>query len=231
MPADIAVGNFPKLQKVEITNPEVKVSNLKDLKIPETRFPDIQRVHVINQKDIKVETEKASGWVPGLVLLAADKMMMAIEKMLTRGIAVTLDSKERMKPMTVVIVDIEGNPVDMVAKGRHNPSPAFPMIMHGNVTTIAGNCVSGRIVVGTTFTAGNPYQLPNVGAKRVIFTALPANGGTFAIGGKTVSAQSGSESGSIVYPTGTAQIDVNSANVLWIDGSNVGDVLTYNILS
>lgn len=214
----VTVDNQPAVQSVRIVNP----GDMKDA--------EAWNVHVVNQPP-PVKQEKASSWVPQIVTLTAVKIVESISKIISRGVPVTLSASERVIPMSVVIVDIDGKPLDIRAAIRPQGSTGFPMIMHGNVTTIAGNCVSGRVVVGTTFTAGSPFQLPNVGCKRIIFTSIPSNGGTFAIGGKTVSAQSGSESGAIVYPTGTAQIDVNQANVLWVDGSNSGDVLTYNILS
>lgn len=236
MPADMTIGNFPALQLVRIENQKdvqsVHIANLKDM--PKVEFPRVQTVRLANEKEMieamsRGEVEKASAWVPQLVIKAGEVIMLGIAKMIGKGVPVTLSADERMKPMTVVIVDLEGKPVDLNPRGRSGqPSPSFPMVMHGNVTTIAGNCVSGRIVIATP---GTRIQLPNVGAKRVVFTCPPANAGTIAIGGKTVSAQAGSETGSLLYPLGTAQIDVNSGNVLWVDGSNAGDVITYNILS
>lgn len=234
MPAEMAVGNFPTVQRVKVENqPEVqsvKVTNVKEMIA--ARSTDVQRVHVVNQpEDPTKRAVEPSSWVPAIVQLAAQKVTEGFARIIARGVPVRLDASERSVPLTVTIVDLDGNPVDMASRRGPSQSPAFPMIMHGNVTTIAANCVSGRIVVGTTFAAGHPYQLPNVGAKRIVFTAMASNVGNFCIGGKTVSAAPGSETGSVVYPLGTAQIDVNSANVLWVDGSNSGDVLLYNILS
>ena len=234
MPDEMTVANFPTIIKTEVTNHQdtikANILNLKD--IPTVKFPDIQKVHIINhfdgiQKTEVVNAEKASAWVPSLVQLASEKIMGGIAKIVAKGIPVTLSAQERQVPLTVVVVDINGDPIDMTPP-KHNPSssPGFPMIMHGNVTTIAGNCVSGSIQI---LNPGIPVNLPNVGAKRIVFTAPSGNGGLIAIGGSTVNASI--PTGSLVYPTGSAQIDVNNANVLWIDGTNIGDIISYNILS
>ena len=223
MPDEMVVANFPKTQDVKIVNP----------------VPEVQKVHIVNPaeptkvQDVRVlnlektEVEKTSGWLPGLMLKASEKLAGVWVDLWARGLSVKISETE--KPLRVIVVDIDGNPTNPAPlKGSQRSSPGFPMIMHGNVTEIAQNAVSGRIAITNP---GTPIQLPNVGAKVVIFTSLASNGGNICIGGKTVSAQSGFESGSIIYPTGSATLKVASANALWVDGSNAGDVVIYNIMS
>ena len=140
MPDTMEVSNFPALIKVHVENPtpapeiqKVNVLNLKDLKIPEQKevqFPDVQKVEVINNEPV----EKASAWVPAFVSVVAEKIVGGFGRIIAKGIEVRLAAGERLKPQTVVIVDLDGNPIDMKPRtGGNRGNFSFPMIMRGNV--------------------------------------------------------------------------------------------------
>lgn len=236
MPEEMVVANFPKVQEVKILNPAEPVDVQKVHIINHEKPAEVQKVHIVNHderpkiQDVRVlnlEIEKTSAWLPGLMLKASEKLAGVWVDLWSRGLSVKITEQE--KPLRVIVVDLDGNPTNPAPlKGSQRSSPGFPMIMHGNVTEIAQNAVSGRIVISNPGTA---IQLPNVGSKVIIFTSLASNAGVICVGGKTVNATAGNETGSIIYPTGSATLKVNQANALWVDGSNVGDVVIYNIMS
>lgn len=218
----LEVINFPEVQEVKMVNP---VPEIQKVLIVNNDKPKVQDVRILS--DGKIEVEKTSAWLPSLMLKAAEKISGVWIDLWAKGLEVKISEQE--KPLRVIVVDIDGKPTNPApVRGSTRSSPGFPMIMHGNVTEIAMNVVSYRLVISTP---GTPVQLPNVSAKTVIFTSLAPNAGVICIGGKTVNATSGNESGSIIYPTGSATLKVASANALWVDGSNAGDVVIYNIMS
>jgi hypothetical protein len=119
MPDNVEVRNFPAIQKVHIENlPEapkvqdVKILNLKDLKIPApqvVKFPTVQDVRVVNEE----KSEKASTWVPDVVKTVAVSIVTGIAKRLDMGLVVRTAPEDKLSPQAVFIVDVRGKPVNL----------------------------------------------------------------------------------------------------------------------
>lgn len=89
--------------------------------------------------------------------------------------------------------------------------------------TVVGN---GRKTVSSS---GTPVQLSGTSTecKRIDIVALSANSGQVAIGGSTVVAASGSESGAIILPTGSYTLFVTNLNLIYIDSAVSGEGVSY----
>lgn len=225
-PEEMTISNFPKQLDVKVSNPQEKV------KAEITNFKDVQDVHIKNLKDIKVvveEKEKASGWVPTLVIAAVKGVSDLIVGLWKHGITVKLDKSERDEPIPVVVVDMFGNPIRQQSSQVIIPMGAGGSANGGGGTRPAGTIASGR-KTSTTPGTGVPLSAVSIACSKIIITAPTTNGGEVYIGGSTVSAQPGSEQGLILLPTGSCTLDIDNVNKVYIDVAQSGDGVTFTYL-
>lgn len=242
MPDTMEITNLPTVQKVHLENtvsvqkvhvenqPEtqsVHVLNLKDIKIEKTEvnFPAVQKVEVIN---LPTE-EKTSGWVPEIVKHAVRALAEAWAKRLDKGIEVFSSDEDKLRPQAVIIVDIRGRPVDLSRTGH----TIIPM-PGGGATSGSGPRPATTINSGrqTVATPGVAVKLISAvtPASKVIITAPAENGGAVYVGASNVSAVSGSQRGLLLNPTGSATLDIDSVDKVWIDAEISGDDVTFTYL-
>ncbi len=231
MPTTTTVSNFPDTFKVHI------VKNAKPLEVEIRNHPKIQDVRIVNSEgrdDVKkvevTNAEKASAWVPEIVMLAVKGLTEMSVKLWKSGITVRLDDTERLKPIPVYIVGRDGKPANIGTgnNNTHNSGGMLPMIARGGFNPTGSSMTSGRIVIPAS---GAIAISGTQAAKKVILTSIADNGGAVAVGGSTVSTVSGSENGAFIYPTGSVTLEIDNANKVFVAGSNPGDIITFNVIS
>ena len=84
----------------------------------------------------------------------------------------------------------------------------------------------GRQVVAT---AGTRVQLSATSTqiKKVVVSALPSNTGVITVGGSTVVAAAGSETGKVLYPGDSDTFFADNLNKIYIDALYDGNGCTY----
>lgn len=227
MPDTVEIRNFPAIQKVQIENHKdiqsVKVTNQKDvqdvrvLNLKQTEFPKVQDVRVLEMPN----AEKVSGWVPEIVKHAAGAIVAGFAKRLDLGVLIKADPEDKLRPQVVIVVDERGKPVNFRGLGG---TVAIPM-----PNSPGGNPPPTRIGAGhlTLSTSAQRLSATVIVCRRVIITALATNSGYVYIGDSSVSAQSGSETGAMLTPTGSVSIDIDDLSKVYAISDNAGDIISF----
>ncbi len=114
IPRDTVVGNFPEVQKAEITNfPEHK----------EVKFPDVQKSEITNWPEEK-QVEEPS-WLgslfTGLLDSFLDKLAVLAKLMWRQTLTVKRDEDDRFRPQYVVLLDPEtAKPMRVMSNGDYH---------------------------------------------------------------------------------------------------------------
>jgi hypothetical protein len=232
MPDNMEIRNFPLIQKVEITNREVQkvrienqpetqkvqIVNGRDIKT-EVKFPEIQKVQLINAKGA---AEKENKWIGEVIVHAVKAMIGGWGKRLDQGIEVRLAAEERLTPLPVVMVDKNGRQVPFTFQ------IAFPQTFAAKGQGVQGAATiikTGRVKVAS---AGTAVQFPSSPTLRNVTISTPeGNAGRVYIGDANVSAQTGSEQGICIEPTGSALITIDNLSKLYVDAANSNDVVSW----
>ncbi len=105
IPRDTVVGNFPEVQRAEITNfPEQE----------EVKFPDVQKAEITNWPEEKQIEEPSwlGSLLTGLLDSFLDKLAVLAKLMWRQTLTVKKEDGERFKPQWVVVIDPEtGRPI------------------------------------------------------------------------------------------------------------------------
>mgnify|MGYP007044001748 CR=1 FL=1 len=114
MPDSLEVQNFPKIQKVKIEDLP-KTFDVNVLNQKETKFPDVQKVLVVNESEIKNASSKdgfnGNGAMAQVAVAVVKGLSNLWATLWAKGLTVKLDDEERLKPLPVIVVDTLGRPV------------------------------------------------------------------------------------------------------------------------
>ncbi len=96
------------------------------------------------------------------------------------------------------------------------------------------NAVTGG--TSTVTTAGTRVQLPTSTCKRALIQShetngAKTNGGVIVVGGSNVVAASAGRNGYAIYPTQSQVFEVSNLNLLWVDSTDDGSLVTYITLN
>lgn len=226
-PEKTEVSNFPAIQKVQVINhPEqkeiqaVKITNVKEIEkaIAENKPPAVQDVNILSQPD------NSSKWLPGVIIASVESLSALWVKLWKTPITIKLDDTERYKPIPVIMVDVLGRPVPVQQPAQFVALPNGGGRTSG--TPPATTINSGRQTVTTPGTAVALKSIATICSKLIV-TAPGSNTNAVYIGGKTVSAQSGSEQGLLLNPTGSAILDIDDLSKVYIDAVTGGEGVTF----
>lgn len=100
-------------------------------------------------------------------------------------------------------------------------------VVTGTVTSSAG----GYTTVGdgrkTVTTAGTRVQFSSQACKKVTISALISNTNAVYIGGSTVVAAAGSETGTLLFPGSSFSVEVTNMNLLYMDSLTNGEGVSF----